>query len=69
MKYLKTTKQRVCFYGVLCAAVTLCADIRITSPQEGETVSQLWPDQKEFLETPLEKRISGARTDAESAGV
>ena len=69
MKLPKAAKQRIFFCGVLCAVVTLCADIRITSPQEGETVSQLWPDQKEFLETPLEKRISGARTDAESAGV
>ena len=56
MKFLKAAQQRVCFCGVLCAAVTLCADIRITSPQEGETVSQLWPEVIEFLEMPREKR-------------
>ena len=41
----------------------------LKAPAEGEVVPQLWPDQKEFFETPLEKRISGVRTDAESAGV
>ena len=49
-------------------AATCSAAVTLESPKEGEVVSQLWPEQKEFLETPLERRISAARTDAESAG-
>ena len=50
-------------------AAPCSAAVTLESPKEGEVVSQLWPEQKEFLETPLERRISAARTDAESAGV
>ena len=38
------------------AAATLMADIRITSPREGETVPQLWPEQIAFLEMSREQR-------------
>ena len=49
-------------------AAPCSAAVTLESPKEGEVVSQLWPEQKEFLETPLERRISAARTDAESTG-
>ena len=41
----------------------------LKEPAEGAVVPQLWPEQKAFFEMSLEKRISGVRTDAESAGV
>ena len=55
--------------AVAAMSLQCVASIVLKSPAEGEVVSQLWPEQKEFLETPLEQRISGVRTDAESAGV
>lgn len=57
-------------FGVYAFFVSqnVIAEIVLKSPAEGAVVSQLWPEQKEFFETPLEKRISGVRTDAESAG-
>ena len=64
--------------NILFAGVAVCVvvwghsasgEIVLKSPAEGAVVPQLWPEQKEFFETPLEKRISGVRTDAESAGV
>lgn len=42
--------------GVAFAAFAIKAEIRITSPQEGETVPQLWPEQIAFLEAPREQR-------------
>ncbi len=56
MKFPIATPKWVCFSGVLCAAVTLCADIRLTSPQEGEIVSQLRPEAIKFMEMPREAR-------------
>ncbi len=38
------------------AAATLLADIKITSPKEGETVPQLWPEMISFFDMPREQR-------------
>ena len=43
-------------FGVAFAAFAVQAEIRITSPQEGETVPQMWPEQIAFLEMPREQR-------------
>ena len=56
-------------YAAVLAFVLPCVGgIVVVSPTEGSTVSQLWPEQKEFFATPLEKRVSVARTNAESEG-
>ena len=67
---LASAVLKVTAYVAVCAvaAQNAAADVVLKSPAEGAVVSQLWPEQKEFFETPLEKRISTARTDAESAG-
>ena len=44
------------------------AGVTLKAPSEGAVVPQLWPEQKEFCETPLGKRISVVRTDNESSG-
>ena len=49
-------KKTVAAIGVAFAAATLSANIEITSPKEGETVSQLWPVAIKFLEMPREAR-------------
>ena len=49
----KKTHLAIC---VAFAAAALNAGIQITSPQEGETVSQLWPEVIKFLEMPREAR-------------
>ena len=61
-------KISICAVAAFAAtlAATCGAGIAPESPKEGEVVSQLWPEQKEFLETPIERRISAARTDAEA---
>ena len=62
----------ICRLAVLLAAaaasLTCTAGIVLKAPAEGEIVPQLWPEQKEFFETPLERRISTADTNAESEG-
>ena len=66
------------FSNIVYAGIIVCMSampqgasgkVVLKEPAEGAVVPQLWPEQKEFFETPLEKRISGVRTDAESAGV
>lgn len=59
--------------AIVLAAVALglprfAAAVELLSPADGAVVPQLWPEQKEFLETPVERRVSIGRTDAESAG-
>ena len=49
----KKTYLAIC---VAFAAAALNAGIQITAPQEGETVSQLWPEVIKFLEMPREAR-------------
>ena len=65
---MNRVSQIVVAATVLAVAFPAAAAVTLKSPAEGAVVSQLWPAQKEFLETPLEKRISVARTDAESEG-
>ena len=50
------------------AAATLSADIQITSPREGETVPQLWPEEIAFLEMPREQRKTN-RDNGDKAAV
>lgn len=69
MRFKSCSVLACVFACAVAVSQNAVGEIVLKAPAEGAVVSQLWPEQKEFMETPLEKRISVARTDAESKGV
>ena len=49
-------KTRTLVWAALLASPSLFAGIELVAPKEGETVEQLWPDVKAFLDLPREAR-------------
>ena len=46
------------------------AEITLVSPKQGETVSQLWPKVKEFLDMPrAERKVNGQRISKKEKNV
>ena len=56
---MKTEKMMVAALAFALAAAAEAA-ITLVSPKEGETVPQLWPKVKEFLDLPREARKENA---------